>query len=188
MNTHVTEWLSAYYDGELHGVRRYQVEEHLQSCSSCRIELEEMRKLSNLLLEVPLPESLLSNQHFTAQVMLRLPPDVYHSGWQRVMKIGWQAIPLCAVFAWVFGQAVFLMVSLVPVLKLSATLAHAGDLSEWLLLVSGLQLNTGFHAVVELGIVNLIFTALVAVFLCGWIASWWVFRRSSLEGITLQMV
>ena len=56
MSNHVTEWLNAYYDGELKGKRLQQVEEHLIECEACQAELESLQGLSALLQEVPAPE------------------------------------------------------------------------------------------------------------------------------------
>jgi anti-sigma factor RsiW len=49
MSNHVTEWLNAYLDGELHGSRLYHVEEHLAACEFCQAELESLDHLSALL-------------------------------------------------------------------------------------------------------------------------------------------
>ena len=49
MSEHVTEWLNAYLDGELHGARLRQVENHLAECAECRAELDECAELSALL-------------------------------------------------------------------------------------------------------------------------------------------
>ena len=57
MNEHVTPWLGAYHDGELRGRRLQQVETHLAHCAACRAELEELRALSALLQESPVPET-----------------------------------------------------------------------------------------------------------------------------------
>jgi anti-sigma factor RsiW len=179
MNAHVTEWLAAYYDGELPEIRRQQVEEHTSGCPACRAELEELHKLSTLLLEVPAPEYLLSAQRFQAQVKLRLPPAVPRPGWQTALKAGWQFAPLGAVFIWVFAQAFLLIAGLASVLNLPVGLGRAGELSGFLNLASSSLSFGGAEAVIGLGLLNLAFTALVAVFLCGWIASWWVLRRNS---------
>ena len=49
MIEHVNEWLGAYLDGELRGLRLRQVESHLAECSVCHSELESLRNLSALL-------------------------------------------------------------------------------------------------------------------------------------------
>jgi anti-sigma factor RsiW len=185
MNAHVTAWLAAYYDGELPDSRRQQVEEHLGGCPTCQAELEQLSKLSRLLLEAPLPVRRLSAQRFQAQVKLRLPPAVPQPGWQNALKAGWQFAPLAAVFVWVFAQAALLIAGLVSVFDLPFGLGHIGVLSGWLNL-AGPSLSLGeAETVIELGLLNLAFSALVAVFLCGWIASWWVFRRHSQKDTNL---
>ena len=57
MSTHVSEWLNAYYDGELHGSRLQHVESHLAACELCQTELESLESLSDLLHQVPAPEA-----------------------------------------------------------------------------------------------------------------------------------
>jgi anti-sigma factor RsiW len=173
MNGHVSDWLSAYYDGELHGPRQKQVEAHLAGCSACRAELEELRKLSNLLQAAPAAERRLSAQRYTSQVMLRLPPAVHRPGWQRALKAGWRLAPLGAVLVWVFGQTVWLITSLVSALSLERTGIPGG----WLI-PGGASLGWGLaETTLGLGLLNLLFNALVAAFLAGWLASWWVMVR-----------
>jgi anti-sigma factor RsiW len=188
MNGHVTQWLAAYYDGELHSSRQQQVEEHLGSCPVCQAELEALHKLSNLLQEAPSPESRLSAPRFQAQVMLRLPPAVQRPGWQRALKAGWQLAPLGAVLVWAFGQAIWLVTSLISVLNLPLGLSRASLLSGGLSLASASPGWGGAETIIELGLLNLAFSALVAIFLCGWLASWWVVRRRSQNGIDLLAV
>jgi anti-sigma factor RsiW len=179
MNEHVTQWLAAYYDGELHGSRQQQVEEHLSSCPACQVELGALRQLSLLLQEAPVPESQLSAGRFRAQVMLRLPPAIRRPGWQRALKAGWQFAPFGAVLAWAFGQAVWLVASLVSVLDLPLGLSRAGALGGGLSLASAAPGLGGVERIIELGLLNLAFSAALTIFLCGWLASWWVARRRS---------
>ncbi len=180
MNGHVSEWLSAYYDGELHGPRQQQVEEHLSNCLACHAELEELRKISKLLQGAPLPEHRLSAQRFQAQVMLRLPPVVYQPVWQRTLKAAWQLAPLSAVLVWVFGQTAWLLTSLVSALGLE----RAGIPGGWLI-PGGASSGWGLAGTtLGLGLLNLLFSALVALFLCGWLASWWVMVRQRSQNST----
>ncbi len=52
-------WLAAYYDGELDGSQRLQVEAHLPECPSCRSKLDELRWLgSALAVDRPAGEAL----------------------------------------------------------------------------------------------------------------------------------
>lgn len=182
MNGHVSEWLAAYYDGELRGSRQQQVEEHLGTCPQCRAELEALRKLSFLLQEAPAAESELTAQRFRAQVMLRLPPTIQRPGWQRTLKVGWQLAPFGAVLTWVFGQAAWLVASLASLLELPLNLERAGMLSRGLNLASASPGLGSIETIIELGLLNLAFSALVAIFLCGWLTSWWLVRRRLQNG------
>lgn len=177
MNAHVTEWLSAYYDGELPEDRRVQVEQHMGQCPTCRAQLDELRKLSQLLQEAPVPDRVISDQRFQAQVKLRLPPAIILPGWQRALRSGWRLAPLGAVFLWAFAQAVLFLTTLTLVLNLLPGLGRTGVL-DGLANLPGFMSFSGAESAVGLGLLNLAFTALVAVFLCGWIASWWVLRRT----------
>ena len=53
MSNHVTEWLNAYLDAELHGSQLQHVEAHLAECQACQSELESLERLSGLLQESP---------------------------------------------------------------------------------------------------------------------------------------
>jgi anti-sigma factor RsiW len=43
MANHVSDWLGAYCDGELHGARLRQIEQHLAECAACQAELNDPR-------------------------------------------------------------------------------------------------------------------------------------------------
>jgi hypothetical protein len=70
-----SEWLTAYYDGQLDGARRERVEAHLRECAECRAELEAWNALSHALTAAPLPRADLSNPaDFWSGVQARLAP------------------------------------------------------------------------------------------------------------------
>src|SRR5512138_2581577 len=115
MDEHVQAWLEAYHDGELHGRRLQQVEDHLARCAECQREIEKLGVLSALLREDPAPSNLTSPERFVAQVGLRLPRQQEGAGRQRAFRTGWQVIPLMLFGAWVFVQALFFMVGLLLV-------------------------------------------------------------------------
>ncbi|HVT90920.1 MAG TPA: zf-HC2 domain-containing protein [Tepidisphaeraceae bacterium] len=56
MSCERSEQVQAYYDGELPASQRATVEAHLADCFDCRELLNELKRVSGLLLSVPLPE------------------------------------------------------------------------------------------------------------------------------------
>lgn len=111
--THVTEWLGAYYDGELQGSRLAQVEAHLAECEQCRLALEQLAGLSRLLAEAPAAPRTGSPERFAAQIRLQLAPRPVQPTWQRRLELGWRLIPAALVGAWLFAEAVFMVSGLV---------------------------------------------------------------------------
>jgi hypothetical protein len=101
MSKHISEWLSAYVDGELRGSRLQYVEAHLAECNICQTELGSLEKLSSLLHEAPAPE-FTSSERFAAQVNLRLPPERTSTSSTRIFEIGWWMIPVGLLGAWIF--------------------------------------------------------------------------------------
>ena len=101
MHNHVTEWLNAYLDGELHGNRLHQVEEHLAECKACQAELKSFQDLSGLLHKVPAPE-FTSSERFATQVNLLLPKRPVTAPRSKLFEIGWWMIPVGLLAAWAF--------------------------------------------------------------------------------------
>jgi predicted anti-sigma-YlaC factor YlaD len=101
MHNHVTEWLNAYLDGELHGNRLHQVEAHLAECKVCQAELRSLQDLSGLLHKVPAPE-FTSSERFATQVNLLLPKRPVTVPRSRLFEIGWWMIPVGLLAAWAF--------------------------------------------------------------------------------------
>jgi Putative zinc-finger len=101
MADHVTEWLNAYFDGELTGRRLREVEEHLAECKVCQTELNSLQSLSGLLHEVPEPE-FISSERFATQVNLLLPHKPTISPGNKLFEISWWLIPVGLLATWVF--------------------------------------------------------------------------------------
>lgn len=101
MSSHVTEWLSAYFDGELHGSRLQQVEEHLAECQTCQAELDSLHGLSGLLHEIPVPE-FPSPERFATQVNLLLPHKPIATSDSKLFEIGWWLVPIGLLASWIF--------------------------------------------------------------------------------------
>jgi len=101
MSDHVTEWLNAYFDGELTGRRFHQVEEHLARCEVCQAELESLASLSELLHDVPVPE-FTSPERFATQVNLLLPHKPTAAPENKLFEIGGWLLPVGLLARWVF--------------------------------------------------------------------------------------
>ena len=116
MSNHVTEWLNAYYDGELKGKRLQQVEEHLTECEACQAELESLQGLSALLQEVPAPE-FPSPERFATQVNLLLPQKRTSTPGTQLFEVGWWLIPVGLLAVWVFISTAVLLGDAMSVAK-----------------------------------------------------------------------
>ncbi len=191
MTQHVTEWLGAYYDGELSRARAAQVAQHLESCEACRAEFNALRNLSGLLQESPTAERATSPDRFCSQVMLRLPVRPLRTHRQALLEAGWWSIPLGLLGLLGFAQSTFIIAGVVTsVLWLGQV--HGFALLElpaaqpgWLGELSGfltqeLGLTTLSHEIWPLievlllgGILPVLLFAVVAVAYWSWLATWW---------------
>jgi len=128
MSNHVSEWLNAYHDGELHGNRLHQVEAHLAECELCQKELESLDRLSNVLHMVPAPK-FVSAERFASQVSLRLPHKQTVISRKHIFEVGWWMIPVGLLGIWVFiGTAFFVS----DILSAANSLGILNNISGWL--------------------------------------------------------
>jgi len=194
MVEHVVEWLNAYLDGELAGRRLEQVAAHLIACQECQAELAALRRLSQMVQAVPLPDEFPTADRFTAQLMLRLPrlPE------QPVRKIerqsGWWLVPAAILGSWAFIQTVFLLSGWIWTVGQVGLLGEvAGYLSpvetgtpvltsafQWLGLIQG---GTG-QQVAQIGenlgwniLVQALLQGALDVLYIGWLTVWWLRRK-----------
>ncbi len=116
MIEHVTDLLGAYQDGELHGLRLRQVEEHLSRCGACRKELAELRHLSSLLQNSVPMEAFTPADKFAANMVLQLsaqdakmkqPRRAAPAQPQKPMNLLWWLAPVGVLGVWVLAQTVF---------------------------------------------------------------------------------
>ncbi len=128
MIEHVSEWLNAFLDGELNGLRLRQVQDHLVSCAACRAELEELQRLSQMLKEAPLAVANQPVDRFIAELTLRLPrregSTFSLSKWE---NIGWWLAPAGAVTAFVFLQAGLTLSTLISTARAAGLLGGAAS-------------------------------------------------------------
>ncbi|MEE8390904.1 MAG: zf-HC2 domain-containing protein [Anaerolineae bacterium] len=197
MNGHVTAWLGAYHDGELHSRHLRQVEAHLEHCETCRAELDELGMLTALLQASPAPEGLTQPDRFVAQVGLRLPRRPTQPTWKRALETGWRLVPVGLLGAWVFVQATLYVSSAVlSALRLglggdvAAQLLPASQQGSWFaetLSLSSASLSDLGQIVQQLlnnggplgwGVtLHLVALVVIGLLYWSWLASWWARRH-----------
>jgi len=184
---HVNHLLNEYYDGELSPARRRQVEAHLDACAACRSELEQMRQLSALLDEVPLPDAFSSPALFGAQVGLRASRAEVKR--DRYPGAAWHVVPVLLLCGVLVLQGLFALLG--GVAGLARTVGWLGiDVgASWPLwntveaqLGSVLRLSpASLVAALSGALMVVLFLATLAVFVpyVGWVRTLW---RSAQNG------
>jgi hypothetical protein len=126
MSDPIREKLGAYLDGELDRRGQLEVKAHLETCPSCREELEELRRVSYLLRAAPQPE-FTPALDFKAQFMLQLPR---RSEAQPPRSNGrllpWMA-PVLVLSVWIFIQVTLGLSTLVSLASQSGLLGSAAS-------------------------------------------------------------
>jgi len=142
MHEEMRTFLNAYLDGELHGRRLQEMENHLATCDDCRNELMELRLVSELLQAAPAPE-VIPAERFVAQLMMSLPRSVQFAkriepgNPRRTLRnqapkpgsLAWWLVPAGLLGAWFFVQTVFTLTDVVTAAKLTGVLGQA---ASWL--------------------------------------------------------
>ena len=188
MSNHVTEWLNAYYDGELKGKRLQQVEEHLIACEACQAELESLQGLSALLQDVPAPE-FPSPERFATQVNLLLPQKRTSTPNSHLFEVGWWMIPVGLLAAWVFISTAALLGDAVSAAKNfgildsttasfittpSETVEVTSTLGQFgMLQGSSLQWAETTESFTRGLFPQIVLQVAVALLYLGWFATWW---------------
>jgi predicted anti-sigma-YlaC factor YlaD len=201
MSDHVSEWLNAYHDGELHGNRLHHVEEHLAECKLCQAELESLEGLSNLLHAVPTPEFVPVGR-FATQVNLRLPREQTAVGRKQIFEIGWWMIPVGLVGAWIFvvtstalgdvlsaanhfgllsGLSGWISTGPLNDVYLSASLGQAGVLSG-----SSLNWAETTETLTRISLPQITLQISIALLYLSWIAIWWARHTRQGHGPALE--
>ncbi|MGF1505656.1 MAG: anti-sigma factor family protein [Anaerolineae bacterium] len=134
MDKHVTQWLGAYYDGELSGRRLQQVEEHLATCEQCQEELDALSAISSWLHSEQPFTGELPPERFVAQVELLLPREQIEPHWtSRLISRGWQMMPIILAAGWVLLQTlvvVYLFVNRLGLVELPLLLSPVDCVSH----------------------------------------------------------
>jgi len=198
MREHVSEWLSAYLDGELQGLRLSQVETHLNECAACRSELTELRSLSALLKDTAPAETFTSTERFVANLTFRLPRHPETARRRPATGIVWWLVPVAVLGAWVFAQTVLTVSTLVSTANfaglfgnaaawLQSSPQHTNLFSATMNLLGG-GLNENVQALLsildDLRIVQwdlttqLLWQAVIGILYWIWLAMWWFRQRA----------
>jgi predicted anti-sigma-YlaC factor YlaD len=201
MSKHITEWLNAYLDGELHGSRLQQAEAHLVECEICQAELASLERISGLLHEVPAPE-FTSPERFAAQVRLRLPHEQKTIYRKKLLEVGWWMIPVGLLATWVFFSASFLMSDLLSTLN---NLGLLGGISDWpifgssnqaywsstlgqfgVLSGNALDVVASTEALTRISLPQIIVHVSIALLYLSWLTIWWARYRRQQNGQLLE--
>jgi len=201
MSNHVSEWLNAYFDGELTGKLLHQVEDHLAECEACQAELDSLQGLSELLQDVPAPEFTPADR-FAAQVNLRIPHKQAVISRRQVMEAGWWMIPVGLLASWIFIGTAF---ALGDVLLAAGNLGLLSGVSEWLGSVPsnhvylsttigqmGLLSGTGLNwaeateTFTRVSLPEIIIQISIALLYVSWIAIWWARHTRQQHGQLLE--
>jgi anti-sigma factor RsiW len=201
MSNHVTEWLNAYFDGELKGTRLRQVEEHLAECETCQAELESLQGLSAMLQEGPAAE-FPSTERFATQVNLLLPQKRTAVPRRQLLEVGWWMIPVGLLMAWIFVSTAILVSDMFSVADsfgllddtTTALVAGSSDHAVWTSTLAQVGLlegdSLGWAEATESFTRNVlpqfIWQVSIAVLYLTWIALWWARRTRQGHGQLLE--
>jgi hypothetical protein len=194
MTKHVTEWLGPYHDGELHGAHLRQVEQHLSECAECQTELEEIRRLTDLLNKAPLTTDFLPTERFVANLNLSLPRRIVQPQSRRILEIGWWLIPVGLLGAWLFLQVTFSLSSVAAIASDTGLLGGSFSWlqghplqTDWFIDTMGLvgnQLGVSGRSILsalnEAEVIaseltgQFLWQTLLALSYLGWLLSWWL--------------
>jgi hypothetical protein len=191
MSKHVTDWLNAYLDGELHGNRLHQVEEHLAECESCRVEFEALKGISGLLHAGPAPE-FMSAERLAARVNLLLPQRRDTTPGRKILEAGWWMIPVGLLATWVFVSTAFFMSDM---LSAANNLGLLNNVSNWMVfgptggaywssalgrfgVLSGNSLSwtESIEALTRTSLPQISLQISIALLYLSWVAIWWARR------------
>ena len=180
--------LSAYLDGELHGTRLLEMKLHLSACESCRNELKELRRVSDLLQAAPDPEFMPAGR-FASNLMLTLPRRTMRDLPPKPGSLVWWLVPGVLLAAWFFVQTVFTLTGAVTAAQISGLLGSGGQETIWFAAVTSLFGSQAAPAQPALSLLNtltvtgtnlldgFLWQALIVLLYWGWLSVWWLMRR-----------
>lgn len=208
MNEHVTEWLGIYLDGELRGPQLHRVEDHLAECSTCRLELDELQNLSQMLAESASAERFTPTERFVSNLALRinagsLNPAERPGGKTRIRatEMAWWLIPAGVLVAWFFVQSYLTVSTWVSTAvtagafgSLASVLQGGSSHSVWftaviILFGNGLPGHAGpfLNALDDISIfgsqitAQLVLRVGIGLLYWAWLVAWWKRRKQSIS-------
>ena len=192
MSNHVTEWLNAYLDGELHDSQLRVVETHLAECDTCLAELDSLERLSALLQEAPSAE-FSPPERFASQISLRLPRQKAAAPRRKLFEIGWWMIPVGLLAVWFLVSAVFFAYDVLSVANRLGLLTSVSDwmrfgtasTANWssalgqigILRGSLLDLAASTERFTRTSLWQITLQVSIALLYLSWIAIWWTSHR-----------
>ncbi|MFH2104013.1 MAG: zf-HC2 domain-containing protein [Chloroflexota bacterium] len=202
MSEHPLEWLGAYMDGELRGLRLRWVENHLDECAACKTELEHLRQLSIMMRTAEPIREFTATDRFVANLTLNLPRRDAPPRTRSAQTLAWWLAPLVLVGLWFFVQTLIILSSAVSLATDSgllengtAWLSNGPQQTEWYATTMDLfggQMNAGTRSTVAalnlatlLGdnvLTQLLWQAGIALLFWVWMAALWL-RTSRPPGI-----
>jgi anti-sigma factor RsiW len=201
MHENMRALLNAYLDSELTGRRLLEMEAHLGSCTACRDELNELRRVSELLQADPAPE-FTPTDRFVSQLTLSLPRRPLHEQPVRLASPAWWLVPTAILGAWFFVRTVFTLTDMVGALNVTGLLGHAsawlgsGQQTVWFSTLTGLVGRQAAFAMPSLSLLNdvgvagasvmggFLWQALIVLLYWGWLFYWWL--RNSPSRVQLE--
>jgi anti-sigma factor RsiW len=199
--------LNAYLDGELHGNRLRQMQSHLAACADCQNELKELRRISDLLRGAPAPE-FRPVERFVANLTLNLPRRTQTNRPTKPGSLLWWLVPAGLLGAWFFVRTAFALTDVVSMAgaagllgQVNAWLSGGGQQSTWFaaanLLSGGHMTGLGQSTLGLLNTLNVfgrnlfegfLWQVAIVMLYWGWLAAWWLRRRSRNIEITASPV
>lgn len=191
MSEHPSQWLEAYLDGELTQQKREQIAAHLSGCPTCSSELQNLRRLSSLLNEVPAiqlerPALVLPVQH------VRISPASPAAPRQPAARHAWLVFPLVLVTVW---AAIQVLATFAGLLRFDQTWTLSQLATDWsgvfqqalsfVLLPAPISWLGSLFDLLPVVInwqvlaVQLVSSVACAVLLFGWLAGWFTIIRRS---------
>ena len=188
MSQHLESWLDAYIDGELTDRQQKKLENHLENCPECLLQLEKRQRLSSLLQTVPTIADLKSSEQFAAEVNLMLPREQKKQK-SNLSNVLWVLIPFGLMAVIVFLQALSLFsnaINLIPGVNnlFYNTFSSSGQgltLFPWLkTTIEGAMIWTGTDWLFRWNTLTYLFLMMMISFLyLVWMAIWWVRKHQT---------